>query len=51
MMASRSASESRGHCAISCKVRPQPWQSLLTGSITQTLMQGLEIALMARPGR
>jgi hypothetical protein len=51
MIARRSASESRDHCAISCKVRPQPWQSLLAGSITQTLMQGLEIAFIIRPSR
>jgi hypothetical protein len=51
MMASRSSSESRDHCVISCKVRPQPWQSLLPGSITQILMQGLEIALIVRPSR
>ena len=49
MIASRSASLNRPHCAISASVRPQPSQSLLMGSITQILMQGVEAALTVPP--
>lgn len=46
MIASRSASLNPDHCAISASVRPQPAQSWLAGSMTQTLMQGEEATLI-----
>lgn len=42
MMARRSASLRLPHLAISPRVRPQPKQSPLTPSMTQTLVQGEE---------
>ncbi len=49
MIASRSASLNRDHCAISVSVRPQPSQSRLAGSMMQIFTQGVETALTARP--
>jgi hypothetical protein len=49
MIARLSASLNPDHCAISLSVRPQPSQSLLCGSMTQTLMQGVDTALINSP--
>jgi hypothetical protein len=44
MTATRSVSLIVGHAAISAAVRPQPTHKADSGSITQTLMQGVETA-------
>ena len=44
MSASRSASLMVAQAAISAPVRPQPMHRADIGSITQTLMQGVEMA-------
>src|SRR5688572_22020055 len=47
MMRRRSSSGRRNQRAISSRVRPQPSHRPVSGSMRQTLMQGLEARVMA----
>src|SRR5215204_4229972 len=49
MIARRSSSLSRYQAAISSRVRPQPSHNPVSGSRTQTRMQGVEIVMAHAP--